>query len=130
MLKRDVVKEVNDALDRQAAVAIIGPRQVGKTTLALEIGKEKGALYLDLENRDDRNRLKDPVLFFEKAEDRLVILDEVHRVPDLFEVLRGVIDEGRRKQKVKVVFLSWVPLPLIFLNNQGNLWLVELRIST
>ena len=105
MLKRDVVKEVNDALDRQAAVAIIGPRQVGKTTLALEIGKEKGALYLDLENRDDRNRLKDPVLFFEKAEDRLVILDEVHRVPDLFEVLRGVIDEGRRKQKGKGRFL-------------------------
>ncbi len=99
------MKEVNDALSRQAAVAIIGPRQVGKTTLALEIGKEKGALYLDLENRDDRNRLVDPVLFFERAEDRLVILDEIHRVPDLFEVLRGVIDEGRRKQKGKGRFL-------------------------
>ena len=60
------MKEVNDALSRQAAVAIIGPRQVGKTTLALEIGKEKGALYLDLENRDDRNRLKDPVLFLKR----------------------------------------------------------------
>ena len=120
MLKRDVIKEVNDALSRQAAVAIIGPRQVGKTTLALEIGKEKGALYLDLENRDDRNRLKDPVLFFEKAEDRLVILDEVHRVPDLFEVLRGVIDEGRRKQKGKGRFLILGSASIDLLKQSGE----------
>jgi hypothetical protein len=66
MLTRIITDEVKQALKRQAAVALIGPRQVGKTTLALEIGQELGALYLDLENRDDRERLKDPVLFFRK----------------------------------------------------------------
>ena len=78
-IERILREKVNNALARQAAVALIGPRQVGKTTLALEIGHELGALYLDLENRDDRERLRDPVLFLESQEDRLVILDEIHR---------------------------------------------------
>ncbi len=67
-----------------AAVALIGPRQVGKITLALAIGRAHDALYLDLENRDDRNRLANPVPFFENFEDRLIILDEIHRMPELF----------------------------------------------
>ena len=104
MFERNATTEVKNALRRQAAVALIGPRQVGKTTLALEIGKENNALYLDLESREDRNRLKDPALFFEKAEDRLVILDEIHRAPNLFDVLRGVIDEGRRSKKERAGF--------------------------
>jgi len=83
MLESIITEKVNRALTRQAAVALIGPRQVGKTTLALEIGQKLGELYLDLENRDDRERLRDPVLFFESQEDRLVILDEIHRVPEL-----------------------------------------------
>jgi predicted AAA+ superfamily ATPase len=78
-------------------VALIGPRQVGKTTLALEIGNETGALYLDLESREDRNKLTDPTLFLKAYEDRLVILDEIHRVPELFQELRGLIDQGRRR---------------------------------
>lgn len=90
---------VEDALRRQAAVALIGPRQVGKTTLALEIASGRDALYLDLEDRDGRNRLAEPSLFLEAMEDRLVILDEIHRLPDLFPTLRGVIDRGRRKGK-------------------------------
>ena len=90
---------VEDALRRQAAVALIGPRQVGKTTLALEIASGRDALYLDLEDREGRNRLAEPRLFLEAVEDRLVILDEIHRLPDLFPTLRGVIDRGRRKGK-------------------------------
>ena len=105
MVPRFVAQQVEDALRRQAAVALIGPRQVGKTTLALEIGRVIGALYLDLEDRDDRNRLINPVLFFDNFEDRLVILDEIHRMPDLFPTLRGVIDAGRRKGKGKGRFL-------------------------
>jgi len=105
MIPRLVAQQVEDALRRQAAVALIGPRQVGKTTLALEIGHSVDALYLDLEDRDDRNRLANPVLFFENFEDRLVILDEIHRMPDLFPALRGVIDKGRRKGKGKGRFL-------------------------
>ena len=99
MIARFITSKVQQALRRQAAVALIGPRQAGKTTLALEIGKASGGLYLDLEDRNDRNRLTEPVLFFEKFEDRLVILDEIHRTPDLFETLRGVIDKGRRRKK-------------------------------
>lgn len=74
----------------------MGPRQVGKTTLALEIGEERDAVYLDLEDRLDRERLANPRLFFESLDDRLVILDEIHRMPELLQTLRGVIDRGRR----------------------------------
>ena len=105
MLPRIITQNVEDALRRQAAVALIGPRQVGKTTLALDIGRKHNAVYLDLEDRDDRSRLDEPALFFDNVEDRLVILDEIHRTPDLFQTLRGVIDRGRRRGKGKGRFL-------------------------
>jgi hypothetical protein len=120
MLTRIITDEVKQALKRQAAVALIGPRQVGKTTLALEIGQELGALYLDLENRDDRERLKDPVLFFESQEDRLVILDEIHRTPELFESLRGVIDQGRRNEKGRCRFLILGSAAIDLLRQSGE----------
>ena len=99
MIPRVIASDVESALQRQAAVALIGPRQVGKTTLALEIGRARDALYLDLDDRDDRNRLAQPALFLDNVEDRLVILDEIHRMPELFATLRGIIDRGRRKGK-------------------------------
>ena len=105
MIPRLITCDVESALNRQAAVALIGPRQVGKTTLALEIGRSRNALYLDLEDRDDRNRLAEPALFLDNAEDRLVILDEIHRMPELFQALRGIIDRGRRKGKGEGRFL-------------------------
>ena len=120
MLDRHVIGKVREALARQAAVALIGPRQVGKTTLALEIGKKQDALYLDLEDGDDRNRLMDPVLFFEKFEDRLVILDEIHRAPDLFETLRGVIDKGRRNEKGRGRFLILGSASIDLLRQSGE----------
>ncbi len=81
------------------AVALLGPRQAGKTTLALEVAKKRPAVYLDLEAVPDRAKLSDPELYLADHEDKLVILDEVHRVPDLFQSLRGLIDRGRRKGK-------------------------------
>ena len=99
IVPRSVAGALLQALDRQAAVALVGPRQAGKTTLALAIGAGRDAVYLDLEDRDDRTRLDEPVLFLESFEDRLVILDEIHRVPALFPTLRGVIDRGRRRGK-------------------------------
>lgn len=78
---------------------MIGPRQVGKTTLALDIAEERQALYLDLELASDRAKLADPALFLKAYEDRLVILDEIHRLPGLFQELRGLIDQGRRRGK-------------------------------
>jgi predicted AAA+ superfamily ATPase len=115
-----VKPEVQRALKRQAAVALIGPRQVGKTTLALEIGQTYDALYLDLEDRDDRNRLANPVLFLDNFEDRLVILDEIHRMPELFESLRGIIDKGRRQQKGKGRFLILGSASINLLRQSGE----------
>ena len=97
MLDRRIKQQVIEALNRQAAVALIGPRQVGKTTLAHVIAEERGAVYLDLEDRADREKLSDVGLFLQQYEDRLVVLDEIHRVPELFQSLRGIIDKGRRK---------------------------------
>lgn len=97
MIKRDIYYNVLRALDRQAAVALIGPRQVGKTTLALDIAANREAVYLDLESLEDREKLRNPALFLGKNEKKLVILDEIHRVPEVFQTLRGLIDQGRRK---------------------------------
>ena len=96
MIPRHARSQVEAALARQAAVALIGPRQVGKTTLALDIAAGRPAVYLDLEALADREKLSDPVLFLEQHVDKLVILDEIHRMPALFEALRGIIDSGRR----------------------------------
>jgi len=97
MIERAVAPVVRAALGRQAAVALLGPRQVGKTTLALEIARQSNAVYLDLQRVSDRAKLTDPSAYLSQLEDRLVILDEVHRTPDLFPILRGVMDEGRRR---------------------------------
>ena len=97
MLIRKAFETVRQALTRQASVALIGPRQVGKTTLALQLGEAQNALYLDLEDIQDRDKLSNAAVFLGAYENRLVILDEIHRVPDLFLTLRGLIDQGRRR---------------------------------
>jgi uncharacterized protein len=97
MILRKKLEEIRQGLREQAAVALLGPRQAGKTTLALAMGEEAGAAYLDLESVGDRAKLADAADYLGAHEGRLVILDEIHRVPDLFPVLRGLIDAGRRK---------------------------------
>jgi predicted AAA+ superfamily ATPase len=96
MIGRRIAAELNELLDSSPAVVLIGPRQVGKTTLALSIGETRPSIYLDLESDADRAKLAEPELYLGQYEDRLVILDEVHRVPGLFQNLRGLIDRGRR----------------------------------
>lgn len=105
MLARRAVPFIEAALARQASVAITGPRQVGKTTVAYSIGESVASVYLDLEAPEDRSKLADPVLFLNSNEDRLVILDEIQRMPELFPVLRGLIDRGRRRGKRTSRFL-------------------------
>ncbi len=97
MIKRERYKTVLDHLAIFPAVALLGPRQVGKTTLAKDIAADRESIYLDLENPRDRNKLSDTNRYLEEHEDKLVILDEVHRIPELFQTLRGSIDRGRRK---------------------------------
>lgn len=120
MIGRRAYKLVEQALARQAAVALIGPRQVGKTTLALEIAEKREALYLDLESRADRSKLAEPVLFLETYQDRLVILDEIHRVPELFQDLRGLIDKGRRQGRRTGRFLLLGSASMDLLRQSGE----------
>jgi hypothetical protein len=97
MIQRRKAIQLAELLDATPAVALLGPRQVGKTTLAQEIGEQRPSIYLDLESDADRARLAEPELYLGGLEDKLVILDEVHRLPGLFQNLRGLIDRGRRK---------------------------------
>lgn len=78
-------------------MVLTGPRQVGKTTLALAVAEGRDATYLDLESETDRARLAEPELYFADHADELLILDEIHRTPGIFEALRGTIDAGRRE---------------------------------
>jgi hypothetical protein len=87
------------------AVALLGPRQVGKTTLALEVAGTRPAVYLDLESEADRAKLAEPELYLSQHADKLVILDEIQRTPQLFRSLRGIIDAGRRRGRGKGRFL-------------------------
>ena len=97
MLTRRAHRDVLRALRRQSAVALLGPRQCGKTTLAHQIARASDALYLDLADPGDLARLADARAFLRRHRQRLVILDEVHHAPEIFATLRGLIDEGRRQ---------------------------------
>ena len=97
MYKRDLAQKIIKSLSKNPAVAILGPRQIGKTTLAHEIAKGQPSIYLDLENPEDFQKLQDPSHYLNRHADKLVILDEVQRYPDLFMSLRGVIDARRRE---------------------------------
>lgn len=105
MLKRRLQAQICSDLEAQAAVTLLGARQVGKTTLALQIAEAVPSIYLDLEDPADRDKLADPALYLRAHEDKLVILDEIQNAPDLFGVLRGLIDKGRRKGRKTGRFL-------------------------
>jgi predicted AAA+ superfamily ATPase len=106
MFTRLAQRNLSDLLGQFPAVVLLGPRQVGKTTLAFA-EKEvcPNALYLDLELPSARRQLDDAEAFFVAHPNQLVILDEVQRIPDLFTVLRGVIDLRRRNGEASRQFL-------------------------
>jgi predicted AAA+ superfamily ATPase len=97
MIQRRLETKIRDALKRSPSVALIGPRQVGKTTIALNISETTPSIYLDLESRLDLEKVKDISAFHEDNRDKLIILDEVQRLPEVFAPLRGIIDKERRK---------------------------------
>lgn len=120
MIDRRIYAELAERLEETPAVALIGPRQVGKTTLALEIAEARPSIYLDLESDADRAKLSEPELYLSEHEDKLVILDEVHRLPNLFQILRGLIDSGRRKGRRAGRFLLLGSASIDLLRQSGE----------
>ena len=110
MYKRERTERIINRLGQNPTVAILGPRQIGKTTLAYEVAKitsQNGqpSIYLDLENPEDFQKLQDPGPYLAQHADKLIILDEVQRYPDLFNSLRGIIDQRRREGRGNGRFL-------------------------
>lgn len=106
MIERRHKQHILQYLEETPAVALLGPRQIGKTTLARAIAAESpDCLYLDLESPEDAARLADPGRYLELHAGRLVILDEIQRMPELFHVLRSQIDERRRQGRRSRHFL-------------------------
>lgn len=95
MIPRWITNEIKKKIAQAPTVALLGARQVGKTTLAKNIAKGMDSIYLDLEAPEDLLKLSDPAAFLRNHSDKLVILDEIQRAPDIFPVLRGLIDKGR-----------------------------------
>ena len=101
MFERYITPELKQALQESAAVVLLGPRQIGKTTLAYELS-QPGGIYLDLESPEDQSKLANVEEYLRARQNQLVVLDEVQRMPKVFEPLRGLIDHARRQaQKSK-----------------------------
>jgi hypothetical protein len=108
MIPRDLEKNLTNALEKMPVVALLGPRQVGKTTLALKIaaqGFAKQSAYLDLELDSDLSKLSDAESYLRRFEGQLLIIDEVQRKPDLFRLLRGLTDARKRAGEKVAHFL-------------------------
>jgi hypothetical protein len=105
MIIRSIANPLKEALSHVPAVALLGARQIGKTTLAKAIGKDIPSLYLDLESLEDQLKLSDPISFLSNHQDKMIILDEIQRMPELFTVLRGLIDKGREDNRRTGQFL-------------------------
>ena len=96
-IERELTEKIHQKLAQLPGATILGPRQCGKSTLAKAIiSGIENAVYLDLERPSDLSRLRDPEAFFSIHTDQLVCLDEIQRVPEIFRVLRSIIDEDPR----------------------------------
>lgn len=105
MILRNLQAELILQLEHMPAVALLGPRQVGKTTLAQDIATTRPSIYLDLEDALDLQKARNMKSFFAENSGKLIVLDEVQRLPELFLTLRGIIDQQRRKSKRSGLFL-------------------------
>ena len=120
MISRRLNPTLTELLRHTPAVVLLGPRQAGKTTLAWQLGEQRASIYLDLEDENDRAKLANPAQYLANHEDELVILDEVHRAPELFQQLRGVIDRGRRVGKANGRFLLLGSAAMDMLKQSGE----------
>lgn len=120
MIQRILEEKLRSALQRSSSVALIGPRQVGKTTLALNVSETNPSVYLDLENTLDLQKVRDIVAFHEVNRNKLIILDEVQRLPEIFTSLRGIIDQERRKGNKTGQFLFLGSASIDLLRQSGE----------
>ncbi len=116
MILRRRSQIVRARLDQFPVVAVLGPRQAGKTTLASTISQERVGLYLDLEDTSDREKLTESALYLSGYQEDLVIIDEVQRAPELFQTLRVLIDKGHRQGR----FLLLGPASIDLLRQSGE----------
>jgi uncharacterized protein len=105
MIYRRLESKLKETLQWSSSVALIGPRQVGKTTLALNVSQGIPSVYLDLEDSLELRKAQDIVALHSENSDKLIILDEVQRLPEVFSQLRGIIDKEHRKENTAGLFL-------------------------
>lgn len=132
MIQRNLESKIQAALKRSPSVVLLGPRQVGKTTLAHSIAGNRPSVYLDLEDPLDLVKVKDISSFHTANQGKLIILDEVQRLPEVFAPLRGIIDKERRRgNKVgQFLFLGSASLDLLQQSSEslaGRLAYLELH---
>ena len=94
-IKRQIEIRLKRLISQFPVVGILGPRQIGKTTLAKKLNLNKEVDYLDLELNQDASKLSDPELYFELNKNKSIILDEIQRMPHIFPILRGMVDKNR-----------------------------------
>jgi uncharacterized protein len=105
MIVRRLENQVLTALKRVPAVVLLGPRQIGKTTLAYAVAEKLPSVHMDLENLTDLQKIQDVASFHFENRDNLIILDEVQRKPEIFSELRSIIDAERRRGHKTGLFL-------------------------
>lgn len=105
MIKRRIQQDLAKSLQQFPIVGLVGPRQAGKTTLAKMIADRSTcpAMYLDLENPQDLRKLDDAQLYLQQFQDHLIILDEAQRMPELFPLLRSLVDQDRRPGRFMIL---------------------------
>ena len=146
MIQRKIEDDFYFSIQNFPVTGLIGPRQVGKTTLAKTASYPSNSIYLDLEKNSDLNKIEDPELFFTEYQNTIIILDEIQHVPNLFPLIRSMVDENRRPGKFiilgsaspellrqsaeslagRINYLEMSPLNLLEVNpeDQNKLWLM------
>ncbi|NBV14844.1 MAG: ATP-binding protein [Sphingobacteriia bacterium] len=120
MIERHLLENVEYLLSVTPSVALLGPRQVGKTTLAHTIAEKANAIYLDMEDPLDIQKVQDVVGFHAENRGHLIILDEVQRVPEIFAPVRTIIDKERRKGNKNGLFLFLGSASIELLQQSGE----------
>lgn len=120
MIKRWITRRVLDRMAHVPVVGLLGARQVGKTTLARMIAKDRDAAYLDLESHRDLYKLEDPYRYLSIHPGQLIVLDEIQRAPELYSVLRGFIDRGKEEGRSSEQFLILGSASIEFLHQSSQ----------